>query len=104
MLVDAVDQRPVEIEQEDGVDAHGGSSVALDIERDKRAQVRREREMSAVLPTDTDVRAAMREIGAAARRAARVIANAPAKQKTAALAAAALALRARSREILAANA
>jgi glutamate-5-semialdehyde dehydrogenase len=51
-----------------------------------------------------DVRAAMREIGAAARRAARVVANAPAAQKTAALLAAARALRARSAEILTANA
>jgi glutamate-5-semialdehyde dehydrogenase len=50
------------------------------------------------------VRAAMREIGAAARRAARVVANAPAEQKAAALTAAASALRARRGEILAANA
>jgi glutamate-5-semialdehyde dehydrogenase len=60
--------------------------------------------MSALLSTETDIRAAMREIGAAARRAARVVANAPAKQKTAALLAAARALRARTAEILAANA
>jgi glutamate-5-semialdehyde dehydrogenase len=60
--------------------------------------------MTAVLTLSTDVRAAMREIGAAARRAARVLANAPAAQKTAALEAAARALRARSAEILTANA
>ena len=38
--------------------------------------------MSAALTAETDVRAAMREIGAAARAAARVVANAPAEQKT----------------------
>jgi glutamate-5-semialdehyde dehydrogenase len=60
--------------------------------------------MSAVLTAETDVRAAMREIGARVRAAARVIANAPAEQKTSALSAAARALRERVREILAANA
>ena len=60
--------------------------------------------MSAVLTAETDVRAAMREIGAKARAAARAVANAPAEVKTAALLAAARALRARASEILAANA
>jgi len=59
--------------------------------------------MSAVLTAETDISAAMREIGAAARRAARVVANAPGQQKTAALVAAARALRERRDEILAAN-
>jgi glutamate-5-semialdehyde dehydrogenase len=60
--------------------------------------------MSAVLSAETDIRSAMREIGARARAAARVIANAPAQQKTRALTAAARSLRERAREILAANA
>ncbi len=41
--------------------------------------------MSTVLTTEPDVAAAMREIGARARAAARVVANAPAEQKTRAL-------------------
>ena len=53
---------------------------------------------------ETDVAAAMREIGAAARVAARGIANAPPEQKSLALRAAAKALRNRKDEILAANA
>ncbi len=60
--------------------------------------------MSAVLTAETDVRAAMREIGARARAAARIVANAPAEQKTRALTAAARILRERAPEILAANA
>src|SRR5580698_6045474 len=52
----------------------------------------------------TDVRAAMRAIGAKAREAARVLANAPAQAKTSALIAAAGALRRSGAEILAANA
>jgi glutamate-5-semialdehyde dehydrogenase len=60
--------------------------------------------MSAVLTAETDVRAAMREIGAKARAAARIVANAAPEQKTRALTAAARILRARAREILAANA
>src|SRR5690348_12836482 len=51
-----------------------------------------------------DVRAAMRAIGGAARRAARILANTPAEAKTAALMAAAGALRERREDILAANA
>ncbi|HMD73346.1 MAG TPA: glutamate-5-semialdehyde dehydrogenase [Steroidobacteraceae bacterium] len=53
---------------------------------------------------EAEVRAAMREIGAKARAAARTLANAPAKQKNLALTAAARILRERSAEILAANA
>jgi len=53
---------------------------------------------------ETDVRAAMRALGAEARAAARVLASASAEQKTHALAAAARALRERSADILAANA
>jgi glutamate-5-semialdehyde dehydrogenase len=64
----------------------------------------REYTMSAVLTAQTDVRAAMREIGAAARAAARVVANAPAERKTQALMAGARLLRERAPEILAANA
>ncbi len=60
--------------------------------------------MSAVLTAETDVRAAMREIGVKARAAARIVANAEPQQKTRALTAAARILRARGREILAANA
>jgi len=60
--------------------------------------------MSAVLTAEPDVRAAMREIGARARAAARVVAIAPAEQKTRALTAAARLLRERSQDILAANA
>ena len=51
-----------------------------------------------------DARAAMRAIGAAAKRAARVLANAPAEAKTRALTAAARILRERTGDILAANA
>jgi glutamate-5-semialdehyde dehydrogenase len=50
-----------------------------------------------------DVRAAMRAIGRDARRASRIVANAPAEAKNAALKAAAQALRARAADILAAN-
>src|SRR5580704_7749822 len=57
-----------------------------------------------IVEPETEVRVAMREIGAKARVAAREVANAPARAKNQALAAAARALRARSTEILAANA
>ncbi len=60
--------------------------------------------MSAVLTAATDIRAAMREIGAKARAAARLVANAKPEQKTQALTAAARILRERAGEILAANA
>ena len=60
--------------------------------------------MSNLRPSETDVAAAMNEIGAAARAAARRLANAPPEAKTEALNAAAAALRARKAEILAANA
>jgi glutamate-5-semialdehyde dehydrogenase len=53
---------------------------------------------------ETDVRAAMRAIGGQARKAARVLANAPAATKADALVAAARTLRGRRDEILAANA
>jgi glutamate-5-semialdehyde dehydrogenase len=52
----------------------------------------------------TDIRAAMREIGAKARAAARELANAPAERKNSALLAAARILRERADDILAANA
>ncbi len=52
----------------------------------------------------TEIAAAMREIGAQARAAARTMANAPPERKTRALGEAARALRARIPEILAANA
>jgi len=54
--------------------------------------------------SETDVAAAMRAIGAAARAAARVVANAPPEQKAKALTGAAAALRAHKAELLAANA
>src|SRR5579872_4700744 len=57
-----------------------------------------------ILEPETDVRAAMREIGAKARAAARELANAPAEKKNRALLAAARILRERAGEILAANA
>jgi glutamate-5-semialdehyde dehydrogenase len=60
--------------------------------------------LATVRPAEPDIRAAMREIGAHARAPARVVANAPAEAKTHALLAAARLLRARSAEILAANA
>jgi glutamate-5-semialdehyde dehydrogenase len=53
---------------------------------------------------ETDVRAAMREIGRQARAAARELANAPAEKKNRALKCAARLLRQRQAEILAANA
>jgi glutamate-5-semialdehyde dehydrogenase len=53
---------------------------------------------------ESEIRTAMRAIGAEARAAARVIANAPAEAKTRALLAGARSLRARGAEILAANA
>src|SRR5579863_3920392 len=56
-----------------------------------------------ILEPETDVRAAMREIGAKARSAARELANAPAEKKNRALLAAARILRERTGEILAAN-
>jgi glutamate-5-semialdehyde dehydrogenase len=55
-------------------------------------------------PAEPDIRAAMRAIGAEARGAARVVANAPAEAKTRALIAGARFLRERAAEILAANA
>ncbi len=57
-----------------------------------------------MLEPETEVRAAMRAIGAQARAAARALANAPAERKNRALMAAARALRERSADILAANA
>ena len=57
-----------------------------------------------IIEPEAEVRAAMRAIGAEARLAARKLANAPAEKKNQALMAAARALRARSAEILAANA
>ena len=60
--------------------------------------------LAAVRSENPDIRAAMREIGAEARAAARVVANAPAEAKTRALLAGARLLRERSAEILAANA
>jgi glutamate-5-semialdehyde dehydrogenase len=56
-----------------------------------------------IVEPETDVRAAMREVGARARAAAREIANAPAEKKNRALLAAARTLRERVSEILAAN-
>ncbi len=56
-----------------------------------------------IVEPETDVRAAMREVGANARAAAREIANAPAEKKNRALLAAARILRERVGEILAAN-
>jgi glutamate-5-semialdehyde dehydrogenase len=56
-----------------------------------------------IVEPETDVRAAMREVGAKARAAAREIANAPAEKKNRALSAAARTLRERVGEILAAN-
>ena len=53
---------------------------------------------------ETDIRAAMREIGAKARAAARELANAPAERKNRALLAAARILREYADDILAANA
>jgi glutamate-5-semialdehyde dehydrogenase len=57
-----------------------------------------------IIEPEADVRAAMRAVGREARAAARKLANAPAGTKNRALTAAALALRKRSAEILAANA
>ncbi len=57
-----------------------------------------------VLEPETEVRVAMRSIGAKARAAARVVANAPAEQKNRALTAGARILRERAVDILAANA
>jgi glutamate-5-semialdehyde dehydrogenase len=56
-----------------------------------------------IFERETDIRAAMREIGAKARAAARELAIAPAEKKNRALHAAARALRERADEILAAN-
>ena len=56
-----------------------------------------------VFEPDTDIRAAMREIGAKARAATRELANAPAEKKNRALFAAARMVRGRMDEILAAN-
>ena len=57
-----------------------------------------------IVEPETDVRAAMREIGAKARAAARDVANAPAEKKSRALLAAARILRERADTILDANA
>jgi glutamate-5-semialdehyde dehydrogenase len=59
---------------------------------------------SGALAEGAEARAAMRAIGAEAKRAARVLANAPAEAKTQALTAAARILRERAGDILAANA
>ena len=56
-----------------------------------------------IVEPETDIRAAMREVGAKARAAAREVANAPAEKKNRALLAAARILRERAGEILAAN-
>ena len=56
-----------------------------------------------IVEPETDVRAAMREVGAKARAAARKIANAPAEMKNRALLAGARILRERADDILAAN-
>jgi glutamate-5-semialdehyde dehydrogenase len=56
-----------------------------------------------IVEPETDIRAAMREVGAKARAAAREIANAPAEKKNRALHAAARTLRERVDAILAAN-
>jgi glutamate-5-semialdehyde dehydrogenase len=56
-----------------------------------------------IVEPETEVRAAMREIGTKARVAARVVANAPAEKKNRALVGAARILRERVGEILAAN-
>ena len=56
-----------------------------------------------IVEPETDVRAAMREVGAKARVAAREVANAPAEKKNRALLAAARTLRERAGKILAAN-
>ena len=56
-----------------------------------------------ILEPETDIRAAMREVGARARAAAREVANAPAEKKNRALHAAARTLRESAGEILAAN-
>jgi glutamate-5-semialdehyde dehydrogenase len=56
-----------------------------------------------IIEPKTDIRVAMRELGAKARAAAREIANAPAEKKNRALVAAARILRKRAGEILAAN-
>jgi glutamate-5-semialdehyde dehydrogenase len=60
--------------------------------------------MNSLAPIEPEIRAAMRAIGAEARAAARVVANAPAEAKTRALLAGARLLRERAGEILAANA
>jgi glutamate-5-semialdehyde dehydrogenase len=56
-----------------------------------------------IVQPETEIRAAMREIGAKARLAAREVANAPAEKKNRALLAGARILRERAGEILAAN-
>jgi glutamate-5-semialdehyde dehydrogenase len=56
-----------------------------------------------IVEPETDIRAAMREVGAKARSAAREVANAPAERKNRALVAAARILCDRASEILAAN-
>ena len=56
-----------------------------------------------IVEPETDIRAAMREIGAKARVAAREVANAPAEKKNRALSSGARILRERAGEILAAN-
>jgi glutamate-5-semialdehyde dehydrogenase len=60
--------------------------------------------IAALRPAEPDIRAAMREIGARARAAARIVANAPAEARTRALREAARNLRERAAEVLAANA
>jgi glutamate-5-semialdehyde dehydrogenase len=56
-----------------------------------------------IFQPETDIRAAMREVGAKARAASREVANAPAERKSRALVAAARTLRERAAEILAAS-
>src|SRR3984885_8653754 len=56
-----------------------------------------------IVEPETDIRAAMREVGAKARAAGREVANAPAERKNRALVAGARMLRERAAEIMAAN-
>jgi glutamate-5-semialdehyde dehydrogenase len=73
-------------------------------ETPSRASLVRMNSHAALRPAESDVRAVMRAIGAEARAAARVVANAPSETRTLALRAAARRLRESVAEILAANA
>ena len=80
-----------------------GVRAELGLKVQSEDEVRGAMSVVQIAQLETEVRAAMREIGAKARVAAREVANAPAEKKNRALMSGARILRQRMGEILAAN-